>query len=101
MNDPLQPAEVIRIGALEIRYLQHAGERRELGCFEMTVPPRAMVPPPHSHAGHEELVYVLKGTLRYTVDGATRDLQAGDTMAHRAARCTRSATRMTPLPARW
>jgi quercetin dioxygenase-like cupin family protein len=72
--------ETIRLGQLEIRYLQHAGGGHELGCFEMTVPPGSNVPPPHSHSGNEELVYVLQGVLRYTVDGATRDLGPGESM---------------------
>ncbi len=46
----------------------------------MQVPPGAGVPPPHSHVEHEELVYVLDGTLRYTVGSVTRDLGPGDTM---------------------
>jgi uncharacterized cupin superfamily protein len=73
--------EVIRVGSLEIRYLQQAGGGCEMGFFEMRVPPGANVPPPHSHLAHEELVYVLEGTLRYTVGTETRDLQAGDSMA--------------------
>ena len=83
MNAARTPAEaeIIRLGALEIRYLQHAGHGCEMGAFEMTVPPGCMVPPPHSHAGNEELVYVLEGTLRYTVGSETRDLQPGDYMA--------------------
>lgn len=47
----------------------------------MRVPPGSNVPPPHSHANNEELVYVLEGVLRYTVGGETRDLRPGDTMA--------------------
>ena len=78
---PPAEAETIRLGALEIRYLQHAGPGIGMGAFEMTVPPGCMVPPPHSHAANEELVYVLEGTLRYTVGGETRDLQPGDFMA--------------------
>lgn len=72
--------EVIRIGQLEIRYLQEAGNGCQMGCFEMRVPPGSNVPPSHSHSANEELVYVIEGTLRYTVGGETRDLQAGDTM---------------------
>ena len=52
-----------------------------MGMFEMRVPPACMVPPPHSHPGNEELVYVLEGTLRYTVGSQTRDLHAGDFMS--------------------
>lgn len=73
--------ELIRLGALEIRYLQKAGNGCEMGVFEMRVPPGSLVPPPHSHSANEELVYVLDGTLRYTVGGETRDLQLGEFMA--------------------
>lgn len=83
MNDASAPAasEVIRLGQLEIRYLRHAKDGAAMGCFEMRVPPGSNVPPPHSHPGNEELVYVLEGTLRYTVGGETRDLGPGDSMA--------------------
>jgi quercetin dioxygenase-like cupin family protein len=82
MNASAAPvAPVIRLGQIEIRYLQQAGEGCQIGCFEMRVPPRSNVPPPHSHTANEELVYVLEGTLRYTVDGQTRDLGPGDSMA--------------------
>ncbi len=82
MNEVHSPAaqEVIRIGQLEIRYLQEAGNGCQMGCFEMRVPPGSNVPPPHSHSANEELVYVIEGTLRYTVGSETRDLQPGDTM---------------------
>ena len=72
--------EVIRIGKLEIHYLQDAAGGCEMGSFVLVVPPGANVPPPHSHPNTEELVYVLEGTLRYTVDGLTRDLRAGESM---------------------
>jgi quercetin dioxygenase-like cupin family protein len=48
--------------------------------FELTVPPGSNVPPPHSHSNNEELVYVLEGTLRYTVGSDTRDLSPGQSM---------------------
>jgi len=73
--------ELIRLGALEIRYLQAGGDGCEMGVFEMRVPPACHVPPPHSHRANEELVYVLEGTLRYTVDGETRDLGPGEFMS--------------------
>ena len=79
----MQPQEqpVIKAGQLEIRYLMDgtltgAGS----GMFELTVPPGARVPPAHSHRDNEEIVYVLEGTLRYSVDGETRDLPAGGRM---------------------
>ena len=52
-----------------------------MGAFELTVPPRSNVPPPHSHTHNEELVYVLEGKLRYSVDDVTRDLGPGESMA--------------------
>jgi quercetin dioxygenase-like cupin family protein len=83
MNPAATPSAVepIRVGQLEIRYLQEAGDGREMGVFELRVPPGSNVPPPHSHSANEELVYVLEGTLRYTVGGETRDLRPGDSMA--------------------
>jgi quercetin dioxygenase-like cupin family protein len=73
--------DVVRVGQIEIRYLVDGAEKGGLGVFEMTVPPRAVVPPPHSHAHNEECVYVLDGTLRYSVDGETRVLGPGDFMS--------------------
>lgn len=82
MNKNTSPgAETIRVGQIEIRYIQEAGNGCQMGCFEMQVPPGSNVPPPHSHANNEELVYVLEGVLRYTVGDETRDLRPGDTMA--------------------
>lgn len=73
--------DAVRVGELEIRYLQRGGGDREMGMFELRVPPGSNVPPPHSHSANEELVYVLEGTLRYTVGSETRDLRPGDSMA--------------------
>ena len=70
----------IKVGTLEIRYLVDGADRGGMGVFEMTVPPGAIVPPPHSHADNEECVYVLEGTLRYSVDAQSRDLGPGDWM---------------------
>jgi quercetin dioxygenase-like cupin family protein len=82
MNTADLPAEreVIRVGQLEIRYLQEAENACRIGCFELRVAPGSNVPPPHSHTANDELVYVLEGTLRFTVGGETRDLQTGDSM---------------------
>lgn len=72
--------DVICIGQLEIRYLHEAKDGCQMGCFELRVPPGSNVPPPHSHSANEELLYVLEGTLRYTVGGETNDLQPGESM---------------------
>ena len=73
-------ATEINIGQLGIRYLVDGSERGDMGMFELTVPPGSNVPPPHSHSNNEEIVYVLEGTLRYTVGAETRDLTPGQSM---------------------
>ncbi|MGV3570585.1 MAG: cupin domain-containing protein [Ramlibacter sp.] len=70
--------ETVRIGQLEIRYLVDGSGAGHSGLFEMTLPPRANVPPAHSHADAEEMLYVLEGRLRHSVDGVERDLGPGD-----------------------
>jgi quercetin dioxygenase-like cupin family protein len=71
---------VIKIGQLGIDYVVDGSATESLGMFELTVPPGSNVPPPHSHANNEECVYVLAGTLRYSVGAETRDLTVGQTM---------------------
>jgi quercetin dioxygenase-like cupin family protein len=70
----------ISVGQLGVRYLVDGSHNASMGIFELTVPPLSNVPPPHSHSFNEEIVYVLEGTLRYTVGADTRDLTAGQTM---------------------
>lgn len=73
-------SEPIQVGQLGIRYLIDGAAMGGMGVFELTVPPGSNVPPPHSHTRNEECVYVLEGTLRYSVDGVVRDLAPGDWM---------------------
>jgi quercetin dioxygenase-like cupin family protein len=70
----------IQVGQLEIRYLRDGSLRKETGAFEMTVPPSAQVPPPHSHTENEEYLYVLEGRLRCRVNEEVRDLSPGESM---------------------
>ena len=74
-------SDVIKVGKIEIHYLVDGAEKGGLGVFEMTVPAGANVPPPHSHTNNEECIYMLEGSLRYTVDHDARDLKAGDWMS--------------------
>lgn len=74
-------SEPIRVGQLGIRYLIDGAASGGLGVFELTVPAGSNVPPPHSHTQNEECAYVLEGVLRYSVDGETRDLKAGEWMS--------------------
>ena len=70
---------VIEIGDLKIRYLvDGAAVGAVSGMFELTVPPGARVPPPHSHADNEEIIYCLEGALRCSVDGEVCDIHAGE-----------------------
>ena len=74
-------SSVIKIGQLGINYIVDGAKTSSLGMFELTVPPGSNVPPPHSHSNNEECVYVLAGTLRYTVGAESRDLTVGQTMS--------------------
>jgi quercetin dioxygenase-like cupin family protein len=79
----MQPQEqpVVKVGQLEIRYLiDGTVAATGVGVFELTVPAGARVPPSHSHRDNEEVVYVLEGRLRYSVDDETRDLGPGERM---------------------
>lgn len=76
----MSQSEVLKLGQLEVRYLIDGAAKASLGVFELTVPAGSNVPPPHSHAYNEECVYVLEGTLRYSVDGTSRDLRPGEWM---------------------
>ena len=68
------------VGQLGIRYLIDGAATETMGVFELTVPPGSNVPPPHSHSNNEEIVYVMEGTLRYSVGSESRDLTPGQTM---------------------
>lgn len=70
--------EPIAVGRLQIRYLRDGAGEAQMGAFEMVVPPNSNVPPPHSHDHNEEYLYILEGTLRYSVDGEVKDLAAGE-----------------------
>lgn len=73
--------EVIHAGQLEIRYLVDGSANGGLGVFELTVPPGANVPPPHSHRDNEEFFYVVEGAITYSVDADTRELRPGEWMS--------------------
>ena len=71
--------ERIRIGPLELRFLQSKHDTNgSLDLFEMTVPPSGQMPVPHYHRDWDETVYGLTGTLAFTVDGAVHSIGPGD-----------------------
>lgn len=78
--DSAPARESIPVGQLGIRYLVDGSATGDMGIFELSVPPRSNVPPPHSHTANEECVYVLEGVLRYSVDDVARDLRPGEWM---------------------
>lgn len=74
-----QPKEIIRVGALELRFLLDGDDTNQgMVVFEFSVPPGAKVPAPHYHEGVDELLYGLAGTMTTTVAGRVRTLQPGD-----------------------
>lgn len=72
--------DTIQVGQLTIRYLIDGSASGGMGVFELTVPSGSNVPPPHSHSKNDECIYIIEGTLRYSVDGITRDLGLEDWM---------------------
>ena len=80
IGDSATTHEVIMVGQLSIRYLIDGSATGGMGVFELGVPPKSGVPPPHSHTANDECVYVLEGVLRYAVDDVARDLRPGEWM---------------------
>lgn len=71
--------DVIRLGAIEVRFLlDHAETDGRLSSFEFVVPPGARVPAPHFHEAVDEMIYGLEGTLTFTVDGQPHSIGPGD-----------------------
>jgi quercetin dioxygenase-like cupin family protein len=72
---------VIRIGAMELRFLvdetQGAGD---LVMFEFVVPPNARVPAPHYHRDVDEAVYGLEGVLTTVSDGELHEVAPGNSV---------------------
>lgn len=76
-----QSSNVVRIGALELRFLvdetQGSGS---MVMFEFVVPANARVPAPHHHRDVDEVVYALEGTITTTLDGQKHELRKGETL---------------------
>jgi len=70
--------ELIRIGQLELRFFVTGKDTAGgLDMYEVTIPPGAGVPAPHYHAHVDEAIYVVEGTMEYTVDGRPKEVGAG------------------------
>jgi quercetin dioxygenase-like cupin family protein len=73
--------ETIRIGAVELRFLQSREETGgSLDIFEMTLQPNARMPVPHYHESWDETVYGLAGTSTWQVDGRDIEVVPGRTV---------------------
>ena len=73
--------EIIRIGAVELRFLQSKDETGgSLDIFEMTLQPNARMPVPHYHESWDETVYGLAGTSTWQVDGRDIEVVPGRTV---------------------
>lgn len=71
-------AEIIRIGGLELRFLQSKEETGgSLDLFEMVVQPQARMPVPHYHESWDEAVYGLTGVSTWRVDGGEVEVTPG------------------------
>lgn len=75
-------AEVIRVGALELRFLvTGADSNGSVVVFEMTVPAgEKLLAPPHSHDAYEETIYGREGVLTWTVEGDAIAVGAGQAL---------------------
>ena len=73
--------EVIRIGGLELRFLQSKDDTGgSLDVFEMLVPPDARMPVPHYHETWDETIYGLVGVTTWRVDGQDFHVGPGQTV---------------------
>ena len=73
--------ETIRIGTVELRFLQSKEETGgSLDIFEMTLQPNARMPVPHYHESWDETVYGLAGTSTWQVDGRDIEVVPGRTV---------------------
>jgi quercetin dioxygenase-like cupin family protein len=77
MNQATQ--EVIRVGALGVRFLVDASDSNgSASVFECYVPANARMPAPHSHDGFDETIYGLDGVTTWTIDGETVEIGPGE-----------------------
>jgi quercetin dioxygenase-like cupin family protein len=73
--------ETIRIGGLELRFLQTKDETAgSLDAFEMPVQPNARMPVAHYHDSWDETVYGLAGATTWRVDGQDVVLKPGQSI---------------------
>src|SRR6202167_241808 len=70
--------EVALSGPIQMRILEDGSTTsHRLGLGEITIAPHTDGPPQHRHARHDEGFYVVSGTARFTIGGASYDAPAG------------------------
>jgi quercetin dioxygenase-like cupin family protein len=74
-------SETIRIGGLELRFLQTKEDTGgSLDAFEMIVQPNARMPVPHYHESWDEVAYGLTGATTFRVAGEDIVLTPGQSV---------------------
>ena len=70
--------EAVHLGPITMRILEDGSTTgHRLGIGEITVAPHTEGPPQHRHARHDEGLYVVSGTARFTVGPSVYDAPAG------------------------
>jgi len=74
--------EVIRLGALVIRFLVTGEDSSgSIAAFELIVPgAQRLAAPAHSHDHYEETIYGIEGVATWTVDGKQIDVGPGEAL---------------------
>ena len=71
----------ITIGGIIVDFVVPAGTADGAATmFECTVAAGALVPPPHSHDGFDEMIYGLEGVFTFVVDGDTHYIGPGEAL---------------------
>ncbi len=74
--------ETVRVGALQVRSLVDSeASNGTHTVIEVTVPPGAQVPAPHSHQAFEETFVGMAGELTVTLAGVEHQLTPGDAIS--------------------
>ncbi|MDE1178541.1 MAG: cupin domain-containing protein [Edaphobacter sp.] len=73
--------ETIRVGELTVTFLKTRHETgNTLEVYEMTLPPTTGAPVPHIHRDYDEIVFVMNGTITWTMNNVVTILHPGDRM---------------------
>ena len=78
-NTIMTKSETIRLGQIRVKFLLEAADTNgSVAMFEFMVPAGATVPIPHSHRNYDETIYGVEGVIKFTVDGKTVPIGAGE-----------------------